>query len=296
MISALILSKNRPCQLHLLLESIQKNTSNLFDITVIYDANGEEMEKGYDFTKRYFHFKDKSGHTFPIKWKKRQSENITLDILTCLSTARNLTCLFNDSNVVINNLPSYKDIINLFETKLLSALSLRLGNNTIIQNPYDADGYFVDKPQEGDFLYDKYMVWDPTKIEPYTNFGMPFSINGHVYYTDFLARSILDIEIEDFQDFEILMQKRLHSGFIKNVPSLMASLEYSAVIHNSNQKVSDEQSSELGTNLEDINERYLAGMLIDYEHFDFTHISKPFQDFILKFKHEDYMHYSYTSS
>jgi len=76
----------------------------------------------------------------------------------------------------------------------------------------------------------------------------------------------------------------------------MASLEYSAVIHNSNQKVSDEQSSELGTNLEDINERYLAGMLIDYEHFDFTHISKPFQDFILKFKHEDYMHYSYTSS
>ena len=215
MISALILSKDRPCQLHLLLESIQKNTSNLFDITVIYDANGEEMEKGYDFTKRYFHFKNKSGHTFPIKWIKRQSENIMLDILNCLSTARNLTCLFNDSNVVIDNLPSYKDIINLFETKPLIALSLRLGNNTIIQNPYDADGYFIDKPQGGDFLYDKYMVWDSTKIEPYTNFGMPFSINGHVYYTDFLAHSVLDVEIEDFQDFEDLTDGSVHFVWAK---------------------------------------------------------------------------------
>tara|TARA_R110002167_G_scaffold306037_1_gene510419 strand:- start:2296 stop:3195 length:900 start_codon:yes stop_codon:yes gene_type:complete len=296
MISALILSKDRPCQLHLLLESIQRNTSNLFDITVVYDANGEEMENGYDFTKRYFHFKNKSGHTFPIKWKRRQSESITLEILSCLSTGRNLTCLLNDSNVFINEPSSYKDITNLFETQLLSTLSLRLGNNTIIQNPYDASGYFIDKPQEGNFLYDKYMVWDPTKIEPYTNFAMPFSINGHVYYTDFLAHSILDVEMEDFQDFETLMQKKLYSGFIKDVPILMASLEYSSVIHNSNKKVSDEEKSELGVSLEDINERYLAGMIIDYEHFDFTHISKPFQDFILKFKHEDYMHYSYTGS
>tara|TARA_R110002110_G_scaffold27954_2_gene101117 strand:- start:167 stop:1066 length:900 start_codon:yes stop_codon:yes gene_type:complete len=296
MISALILSKDRPCQLHLLLESIQRNTSNLFDITVIYDASGEEMENGYDFTKRYFHFKNKSGHTFPIKWKRRQSESITLEILSCLSTGRNLTCLLNDSNVFINEPSSYKDITNLFETQLLSTLSLRLGNNTIIQNPYDASGYFIDKPQEGNFLYDKYMVWDPTKIEPYTNFAMPFSINGHVYYTDFLAHSILDVEMEDFQDFETLMQKKLYSGFIKDVPILMASLEYSSVIHNSNKKVSDEEKSELGVSLEDINERYLAGMIIDYEHFDFTHISKPFQDFILKFKHEDYMHYSYTGS
>ena len=235
MISALILSKDRPCQLHLLLESIQRNTSNLFDITVVYEADGEEMEKGYDFTKRYFHFKDKLGHTFPIKWK-------------------------------------------------------------IIQNPYGPDGYFIDKPQEGDFLYDKYMVWDPTKIEPYTNFAIPFSINGHIYNTSFLSRSILGVKIKDFQDFETLMQKGLYNGSIKNVPRLMASLEYSTVIHNSNKKVSDDQRSGLGISLEDINERYLAGMMIDYEHFDFTHVSKPFQDFILKFKHEDYMHYSYTGS
>ena len=296
MISALILSKDRPCQLHLLLESIQRNTSNLFDITVVYEADGEEMEKGYDFTKRYFHFKDKLGHAFPIKWKKRQSEDMTLEILAFLHLGRGLSCLLNDSNVFIDRLPSYKNIARLFETHPLSTLSLRLGNNTIIQNPSGPDGYFIDKPQEGDFLYDKYMVWDPTKIEPYTNFAIPFSINGHIYNTSFLSRSILGVKIKDFQDFETLMQKGLYNGSIKNVPRLMASLEYSTVIHNSNKKVSDDQRSGLGISLEDINERYLAGMMIDYEHFDFTHVSKPFQDFILKFKHEDYMHYSYTGS
>ena len=94
------------------------------------------------------------------------------------------------------------------------------------------------------------------------------------------------------------MQKRLYSDLIKKVPPNMASLEYSAVINNSNRKLSDEnpKNSNLGVGEESMNRRYLDGYLIDYEFFNFSHISKPYEDFLLRFKHEDYMYYSYTSS
>ena len=58
MITAIILSKDRASQLHLLLESIQRNSGNLFDIRVIYEASNAVFERGYQKTKalRYEQF------------------------------------------------------------------------------------------------------------------------------------------------------------------------------------------------------------------------------------------------
>ena len=292
MISAIILSKDRPSQLHLLLESIQRNTSNLFDVTVIYEGSNDRFLEGYDFAQRYFHFKNRSGPEMPVKWKQRTSENLTLDIVECLSVSRNLTCLLNDQNILFDTPPSYKSIIKLFSNNFISCLSLRLGNNTIIQNPYDSNDYFIDKPEKGDFIYETYMMWKASDISPYTNFSIPFSINGHIYYTDSLAQWIIDVEIKDYEDFEKLMQEKLYGGFLEDVPSVMTSLEYSVLIHNSSSKISDAENLNLDIKIEDLNERYLSGTLIDYDFFNFKHISKPFEDFVLRFKHEDYMYYS----
>ena len=136
------------------------------------------------------------------------------------------------------------------------------------------------------------------RINILRNFSIPFSINGHIYYTDFLANWVLDIELNDYEDFESVIQKRLYADLIDKVPPIMASLEYSAVINNSNRKVSDEnpKNTDLGVGRRSMNVRYLDGYLIDYDSFNFSHISKPFEDFALRFKHEDYMYYSYTSS
>ena len=49
MINALILSKDRACQLRLLFDSIKKYTPNLFNqITVIYIGSDDEFRQGYD--------------------------------------------------------------------------------------------------------------------------------------------------------------------------------------------------------------------------------------------------------
>ena len=44
----IIFSKNRACQLHLLLESIEKNSNSLFDVVkVVYLFTNKDYENGY---------------------------------------------------------------------------------------------------------------------------------------------------------------------------------------------------------------------------------------------------------
>ena len=99
MITAIILSKDRASQLHLLLESIQRNSSNLFDIRVIYEASNAVFERGYQKTKQEFYHKDRYGLQFPIRWYQRESENLSTDIIKRLGS-RDLTCIFSDENIV----------------------------------------------------------------------------------------------------------------------------------------------------------------------------------------------------
>ena len=164
MITAIILSKDRASQLHLLLESLQKNSGNLFDIRVIYEATNQLFEDGYKKTKEEFFYKDRYGLNFPIRWFPKKHDNLSLDIIENLSFSRDLTCVFNDENIMFNRPPSYKKIMELFRNNDISSLSLRLGNNTVIQNPYDSQNYFIDKPEDGKFLLDKFMVWDASLV------------------------------------------------------------------------------------------------------------------------------------
>jgi len=292
MITAIILSKDKAPQLHLLLESLQKNSGNLFDIKIIYESTNQIFEDGYAKTKEEFFHKDRYGLNFPIKWFQRQHENLSLDILEALSFGRDLTCVFNDENIMFSTPPSYRKIMELFRTNAITALSLRLGNNTVIQNPYDANNYFINKPQDGKFILDKFMVWDASLVKPFTNFAMPFSNNGHVYTTKLIHFILSRTKMENIDSFEKSLQDNLYIGLFEGfIPPEMACLEYSVVIRNSSKRVSDETPSEFGTSEFGLNDRYLSGSRIDYDFFDFKHISKPYEEFITRFKREDYMQY-----
>ena len=55
MINAIILSKDKACQLDLLLTSIQRNSSNLFNVKVVYESSNNSFEQGYDKVKEKFY-------------------------------------------------------------------------------------------------------------------------------------------------------------------------------------------------------------------------------------------------
>jgi len=291
MITAIILSKDKAPQLHLLIESLQRNGGNLFDIRVIYEFSNAVFEEGYEKTREFFFYKDRYGLDFPIKWFPRQHENISLDIMEHLLPYRDLTCVFNDENIMFDRLASYKKIMKLFRTNDISALSLRLGNNTIIQNAYSANDYFINKPETGEFILDHFMLWDASLVKPFTNFSMPFSHNGHVYTTKLINFILERTPIDAIENFEKNLQDNLYMGaFSGFIPPNMACPEYSVAITNSAKRVSGE--SDFGVSDFGLNDRYLSGSTISYDFFDFTHISKPYQEFITRFEREDYLQYS----
>lgn len=284
MITTIVLSRDRPAQLHLLLESLEKNGGNLFETIVLYEYSNAEFEQGYKNCQNHFYESRKWDFRFPIRWKERRHATITKDLLEVTSYSRELICLFNDENILFNSLPSYRTIKELFNYYSLSALSLRVGNNTVIQNPYEDADYFAEIPQKGEFVMGKFLIWNATDVEQYTNFGMPFSSNGHIYHQNVIKNIFELSEVEYIDDIEESIQKKLYGGhFQGRVPPLMSCLEYSAVIHNSIKKVMDSGTNGLGLNTSDINKRYLDGKKIDYESFDFEHISMPFEEFPARF-------------
>ena len=292
MISTVIVSEDKPAQLNLLLDSLYQNGRNLFDITVLYKYSSPELQKGYMVAQQRFYQKHRYSHKYPVRWAERESTNLSDDLLFYLKNARLLTCIFNDQNVLFSNDLSYRIVFELFSKYNPCTLSLRLGNNTVIQNPYENEDYLADIPSEGEFVLDKFLAWDATLIEPYTNFAIPFSTNGHIYRSSVL-KDVLESSTPIYgkADFEVTLQKMLYEGNLsKKVPYLMSCPEYSMVIHNSINRIHDkgvkEDEIEPGITDEDINERYLKGKTIDYKQFDFKHISKPFQEFMVTF-HED---------
>ena len=54
MINTIIFSFDRACQLHLLLESIEKNAKNTFNINILYKFSNDEFKKGYELLKSKF--------------------------------------------------------------------------------------------------------------------------------------------------------------------------------------------------------------------------------------------------
>ena len=283
MITAIVLSEDGAARVHLLLESLDINSGNLFDVVVLHRSSGADFFNGYAKTADFFYQKHKDDYIFPIRWVERKHKSLSKDIMTCLESSRDMVCLFNDENILFKRPPSHKNINTLFEEYNPFCLSLRLGNNTVIQNPYESNRYFAEIPEEGEFVLDQFLLWDASKVTPYTNFAIPFSSNGHIFKKDTLKKTLEQSSTHDIYELESEVQPFIYEELYRDFSSQMACPEYSVVIHNSSSKISDENPINLGIDKHDLNTRYLDGKTIDIEHFVFDSISKPFEDFVLRF-------------
>jgi len=210
LITSIILSDDSAARVHLLLESLFVNSGNLFDVTVLYKYSDENFFEGYSKAAEYFYSKNKYGHRFPVKWIEREHLEISEDLVSCLKDSRDIVCLFNDENILFRRPPCYQSIKKLFDDYDPLSLSLRLGNNTVIQNPYETNNYFAEIPSEGEFVLDEFLIWDSSKITPYTNFAIPFSIIGMGSITSMVEKSYrwvirpLKTNLPSFAEIELM--------------------------------------------------------------------------------------------
>ena len=245
MIDAIIFSKNRACQLHLLLESIERFT-NLFNNLFIIFYSDLEFEKGYNKIKEY-----------SSKYNWIQQEDFKWNVLATVKKCSDYICFFVDDNFIHRSLLGSSCVDFVFSHYDIFTLSLRLGKNTIIQNwqtmqktPMPSS---IKSVADGDIF-----VWDWTKMPPHTNFGYPFSVDGHIYRKDMLLEK-LTYDFDTPNAFEGRFP-------IQGISNKMACFGHSIIVNNPINLVGSSENWTCNqVSLEELEKKYLEGYTIDLD-------------------------------
>lgn len=275
MISLIIFSKNRACQLQLLLESIEKNSNNIFDTkTVIFEATTKDFRAGYDLLIERFGM-----NTLFIAETDFQKNTIS-----AINNSCKYICFMVDDNILYGTIPfDHGHITYTLSNEFISSLSLRLGTNIKYDDIYN-DKITLYPEHVGIITYDSYIdeeirVWDWRTLPPHSNFGYPFSVDGNIYKKQ---------ELLDFIDYEFDTPNSFEGRFDRHkLRQLMCCFNKSVLVNNPINLVGSSNNNAgkyYGWSLEDLNNKYLSGKVIDLDNILSNNIVACHQEMEILFK------------
>lgn len=259
-----VLSKDRAAQVQLCIESIQRNLVDLNPlVTVLYTFSSEEYEKAYNVAIR----------RSPEDTIWIRQDQYYQDVLDILETGCKYAAFMTDDDIAY--LPVPMNDVELDEIMTgnpdVACISLRLGKNTYVQDPYNPASR-AEAPHSG-FVEDEYgmMTWQWKHCSPYTNFGYPASVDGHIFRANELKELLLACKFTNPNNQEIAMSN--NASMLK---PLMMCFEHSVVVNTPLNRVQDtchNRSGEVfGVSAADSNQAYLDGWAMDFDSIDFSHI------------------------
>jgi hypothetical protein len=181
MIDSMIFSKDRACQLDLLLRSIKDNFKELKKIIILYLPTDNEFEKGYEIVKK----------TYPdFEWIKES--NFVKDTLDIFNSFKNEFLVnFVDDEIVIRK-NSIKEALDFLRNQYFHCISLRMAPHI----NYCYTGNLSDEPPEFENVNNLYM-WDWRKAKTVNgDWNYPSCINSHIYKTEDFKKYISMIQFQ----------------------------------------------------------------------------------------------------
>ena len=273
MISTIIFSKDRACQLDFLLTSLIENDGGIFDINILYDHSNDGFKAGYEKLSKKYPF---------LGWT--EESNFQEDTINLVKNGGDLVCFFVDDNILYRRIEvDHENIVNFFDKEDIFCLSLRLGANTIIQNEY------LDRPcvlpEKAVLINDTYLVWNWRSLPPYTNFAYPFSVDGHILAKDLVLSVLSNYTFDTPNALEGRALPHI-SDFSENMSSLKESVLVNTPL---NLVGSSENKSgqKFGASLEELNDIYLSGNSPNLKDMDFSAVRGCHQEIQLKFNKKE---------
>lgn len=256
MITAVVLSKNRACQLDLLLTSLDRNGGGLFDVRVLYQATTTDHQAGYDLCRT----------RFPDVHFQLEGCSPVLDVSRLLEGA-DIECFFTDDSVL------YRPIPLPFPPKAgdgVLCLSLRLGGNTSWCYPY---GRAQTLPEFDEV--DGIFRWDWKKSDG--DFGYPASVDGHLFRGPSLHTALLHCPPKSNPN---QMEEHLVKYFQGDRRNMMASYNHSVLVGLPLNVVTSTHRNRNAASHhpDDLNSSYLRGKRIQLDALDFTGVRGAHQE------------------
>jgi hypothetical protein len=281
MINAIIFSKDRACQLRLLLESILYNSYKILDgITVIYTTSDIEYDKGYSLLKRENLFPK-----FKVDWVQ-QTDSFAQDVLTVMRKycqgPKSFITFFTDDSVFYKNIQEDKFVIesSMHTGSDVACFSLRSGLNTKEQMHWRRGNTIqIQHVKVG-----KIIKWRHVDYPTSHGYGYPMSVDGHIFRADQLTHFVTSIQ-------SVTGPNSLEGALCNykyELAPCMASFEQSVLVIVPINRVQKESENFAGLfygiPAQELNKQYLLGNVIDYHSIDFTNIVGTHQELEYKFK------------
>lgn len=277
MIDLLIWSKDRACQLHLLLESIEKNMTGVFNIFAICKSSDNEFFAAYDLLTSAF-----PDVNFIVE------QDFYKDTMSWIEKSNNYICFSTDDTVIYRE-PDYR--FGHLRMNDWATFSLRLGLNTLLQN-YHTNEYqhplvkynvklglhpFSDTPEPDEPI----LYWNFNHYHPHHNYGYPFGLDMHIYDSKLIKKLLKYQVFNNTNELESYLFGCKHLA-----PQYMASFIQSVAVNipaNNMSGVTIAGQDYAHTTTE-LNKAYLEGQRIDLSKIEQTEIIGCHQEIPLELK------------
>lgn len=233
----IIFSKNRPLQLDLALQSIDKNWGG--NTVVIYDLS-DEYRKAYKQLQ-----KDWQSVRF-VDQNLSRIDKIVLDaLIEGVSDGQKAVCFFTDDNIVYR--PAHQYLYDKIVNCRFACFSLRLGININMRDFGDGILREDSVPQLNKYSeVPQTIFWNRTQIPPGGYWSYPLSVDGHIFNIETMLETIKEIcswdkELRTPNDLESILQR-----FWFEYPALMLCPVESCVVNSPNNRVQESVKNRSG--------------------------------------------------
>lgn len=237
----IILSRDRACQLDLLIRSIRKHFVNwpLSQFSVLYKSTSERFEQGYSLLK--------SEHP---EFNYIKEQNFRDDLVRILTTPKPDKLMFlMDDNIFINTFDPLE--VSLDDTSV-ACHSLRLC-------PRLNYCYMIDKNMKNpQFSRDLKWVWKGQDCD----WGYPMSLDGHIFRTKQIVPWLIKLNWHSPNTAEANLDNLARSN---TIPPKMSCFREAKIVNIVSNRVNEDAPNRIPTNPTDIgrlNEDFLNGARI----------------------------------
>jgi hypothetical protein len=265
----IIFSKNRACQLNLLLDSLKMNAPLLFDkISVLYKSDNEDYLLGYQ----------KIFDKYPSVYFFNEN-NFRRDLFKLIDDEIEATTFMVDDAVFYNQILARKIDIIRPVVKDNYIFSLRLGKNCVYSHPANLHYELGEHEVDGE-----YITFDYTK-QQVGDFSYPLSTDGHIFNTKLIKDLLIEIDFNNPNTLESSLQSFIVSNSIPKVmKSFIESKIVSIPVNLVNTTFNNRHGLEFYMSEKELNDKIINGQTIDLASLDFNNINGPHKEIKYKFK------------
>lgn len=268
-----VFSKDRACQLHLLLESIETNARGLFSKTTVLYKPTKQFISNYQKLKSFF------PNCFFVEEKNFKNDLISLvddsdfDVVTfCVDDAIFYNKITEDKQQIL------KDVI-----EQNAIFSLRLGKNSRYSHPANIRYCLLEHEFKNGVI-----TFDHT-LQQAGDFSYPLSTDGHIYNTSLLKALLLSTPFNSPNTLEANMQYFVQTKQIpKTVMCFETSKLVSVPVNLVNESITNRHGTIYNLSANELNDNYTKDLIVDFQQLDFTNIDGPHKELLFTFKPNPY--------